>query len=163
MQQKEKSTMKQIFLIPLVFLFFLLASCNYGPNSGRGFSLPEGSVDKGHAAFVELECNSCHSVGDIERLTGNEGPDIDIMLGGEVTVIKTYGDLVTSVINPSHKIVRRYSKQKVVTEEGESKMIAYNEFMTVQQLVDLVTYLESNYQIVPANRTEYARYNIESN
>jgi len=83
------------------------------------------------------------------------------MLGGQTTVIKTYGDLVTSVINPSHKIFRRHSKQKVSTEEGGSKMITYNEVMTVQQLVDLVTYLESNYEIVPANRTEYARYRIE--
>jgi hypothetical protein len=37
-------------------------------------------------------------------------------------------------------------------------MVVYNEIMTVQQLVDLVTYLESNYEIVPATRTEYARY-----
>ena len=154
--------MKQIFLTPLFILILLLTACDLGPNSGRGFSLPEGNIDKGRATFVELECNACHSVGDIERLTGNEGLDIDIKLGGEVTVIKTYGDLVTSVINPSHKIIRRHSKQKVITEQGESKMIAYNEVMTVQQLVDLVTYLESNYEIVPANRTEYARYNIES-
>lgn len=154
--------MKQIFLTPLFILILLLTACDLGPNSGRGFSLPEGNIDKGRATFVELECNACHSVGDVERLTGNEGLDIDITLGGEVTVIKTYGDLVTSVINPSHKIIRRHSKQTVTTEQGESKMIAYNEFMTVQQLVDLVTYLESNYKIVPANRTEYARYNIES-
>ena len=153
--------MKQIFLTPLFILILLLTACDLGPNSGRGFSLPEGNIDKGRATFVELECNACHSVGDVERLTGNEGLDIDITLGGEVTVIKTYGDLVTSVINPSHKIIRRHSKQTVTTEQGESKMIAYNEFMTVQQLVDLVTYLESNYKIVPANRTEYARYRIE--
>ena len=153
--------MKQIFLIPLFILLFLLASCDIGPNSGRGFSLPEGSVDKGRATFVELECNTCHSVGDIERVAGREGPDIDIKLGGEVTTIKTYGDLVTSVINPSHKTSRRYAQQNVATEAGESKMIVYNEIMTVQQLVDLVTYLESNYQVVPANRTEYARYPIK--
>ena len=154
--------MKQIFLTPLFILILLLTACDLGPNSGRGFSLPEGNIDKGRATFVELECNACHSVGDVERLTVNEGLDIDITLGGEVTVIKTYGDLVTSVINPSHKIIRRHSKQTVTTEQGESKMIAYNEFMTVQQLVDLVTYLESNNKIVPANRTEYARYNIPS-
>ena len=154
--------MKQIFLTPLFILTLLLAACDIGPNSGRGFSLPEGNLDKGRATFVELECNACHTVGDIERITGNEGLDINIQLGGEVTVIKTYGDLVTSVINPSHKVIRRHSKQKVFTEEGESKMIAYNEFMTVQQLVDLVTYLESNYQIVPAKRTDYARYRINS-
>ncbi|MGB5489129.1 MAG: hypothetical protein WBN06_17190 [Lysobacterales bacterium] len=155
--------MKQIFLTPLVIiLFLLLAACDRDPNSGRGFSLPEGNVDKGRATFVELECNACHSIGDIERIAVSEAPDIHIKLGGEVTVIKTYGDLVTSVINPSHKIIQRYSKQKVFTGEGESKMVAYNEVMTVQQLVDLVTYLESNYDVVPAyHRTEYATYRIK--
>jgi hypothetical protein len=155
--------MKQIFLIPLLILILLLAACDTGPNTGRGFSLPEGDAERGRATFIELECNTCHSTADIERIAVSEAPDINIKLGGEVTVIKTYGDLVTSVINPSHKIAQRYSKQKVATEEGESTMIAYNEVMTVQQLVDLVTYLENNYQVVPASRTEYARYPIPGN
>lgn len=150
--------MKQIFLIPLFILFFLLASCDFGPNTGRGFSLPEGNVDQGRTTFVELECNACHSVGDIEHVAGREGPDINVELGGRVTAVKTYGDLVTSVINPSHKTSRRYVNQNVANEGGELKMVVYNEFMTVQQLVDLVTYLETNYEVVPPNRTEYARY-----
>jgi cytochrome c2 len=150
--------MKQIFLIPLFILFFLLVSCDLGPNSGRGFSLPEGNIEKGRATFVELECNACHSVGDIEHVAGREGPDINVKLGGQVTTVKTYGDLVTSVINPSHRTSGRYTKQKFATEGGESTMVVYNEIMTVQQLVDLVTYLESNYEIVPPTRTEYARY-----
>ena len=152
--------MKQIFLTPLFMLFFLLASCDMGPNSGRGFSLPEGNVDNGRATFVELECNACHSVGDIEHVAGREGPDINVKLGGRVTTVKTYGDLVTSVINPSHKTSRRFVKQDIATEGGELEMVVYNEIMTVQQLVDLVTYLESNYEIVPANRTEYVRYGL---
>jgi cytochrome c2 len=156
MQQKEKSTMKQIFLIPLFTLFFLLASCDFGPNSGRGFSLPEGSVDKGRATFVELECNGCHSVGDIKRVPGHEGPDIHVALGGEVAAVKTYGELMTSVINPSYKTSRRHVYQNFVTESGESKMAIDNQTMTVQQLVDLVTYLESNYQFTPPTRNEYA-------
>ena len=153
--------MKQIFLIPLFGFFFVLASCNSGPNSGRGFSLPEGSVDQGRATFVELECNACHSVGDIERVAGHEGPDINIRLGGRVAAVKTYGDLMTSVINPSYKINRRQIYQNMATEGGESKMVVYNETMTVQQLVDLVAYLESNYQYVPPTRNEYAAYGIE--
>jgi len=150
--------MKQVFLIPLFILFFLLASCDFGPNSGRGFSLPEGNVDKGRTTFVELGCNACHSVDDIEHVAGSEGSDINVKLGGQVTTVKTYGDLVTSVINPSHKVSRHYARQNFATEGGESKMVAYNEIMTVQQLVDLVTFLESSYEIVPATRTEYARY-----
>jgi mono/diheme cytochrome c family protein len=153
--------MKQIFLIPLFGLFFVLASCNYGPNSGRGFSLPEGNADKGRATFVELECNACHSVGDIERVAGREDPDINIELGGQVTAVKTYGDLMTSVINPSYRASRRHVNQDIVTEDGKSRMIAYNDTMTVQQLVDVVTYLESNYEFVPPTRNEYATYRVK--
>ena len=153
--------MRRIFLNPLIILLFLLASCDFGPNSGRGFSLPEGDVEKGHATFVELGCNTCHSVGDIEHVARAEEPDINIRLGGNVSVVKTYGDLVTSVINPSHKTSWRYSKRDITTEEGELKMVVYNEIMTVQQLVDLVTFLESNYEIVPVRRTAYPRYRLK--
>ena len=154
--------MKQIFLTPLVLLFLILASCDFGPNSGRGFSLPEGSVEAGRATFVELECNSCHSVGDIERVAGREGPDINVKLGGKVGSVKTYGDLVTSVINPSHRISRRHKDQGLATADNESKMVLYNDVMTVQQLVDLVTWLESNYEIIPVSRTAYPRYRIKA-
>ena len=152
--------MKQVFLIPLFILFFLLASCDFGPNSGRGFSLPEGNVDKGRTTFVELECNTCHSVGDIEHIAGHEGQDINVALGGQTTVVKTYGDLMTSVINPSHKVNRRHAYQNLVTEDGESKMVVDYEKMTVQQLVDLVTFLESNYQYTPPTRNEYVSYGV---
>jgi len=155
--------MKQVFLIPLFILIFLLTTCDFDPNSGRGFSLPEGNIDKGRTTFVELECNACHSVGDIERVAGRDGPDINVKLGGQVTTVKTYGDLVTSVINPSHKTSYRYAKQDIATGEGELEMVVYNEIMTVQQLIDLVTYLESSYEVVPANRTEYERYGLIGN
>ena len=117
--------MKKIFLIPLFGLFFVLASCNFGPNSGRGFSLPEGSVDEGRATFVELECNACHSVGDIEHVAGHAGPEINVRLGGQVTTVKTYGDLMTSVINPSYKTSRRHISRNTATEGGEFKMVAF--------------------------------------
>lgn len=155
--------MRRIFLTPLFLLFLILASCDIGPNSGRGFSLPEGSVEAGRVTFVELECNSCHSVGDIERVAGREGPDINVRLGGPVSSVKTYGDLVTSVINPSHRINRHYNDQELVTGDNESKMMLYNDVMTVQQLVDLVTWLESNYEIIPVSRTTYPRYSIKGN
>jgi len=152
--------MKPIFLTPLFILIFLLTSCNSGPNSGRGFALPKGDTDKGRTTFVDLECNSCHSIGDIERIPGHEGPDIYVRLGGEVSTVKTYGDLMTSVINPSYKTDRRYANTNVAAGEGNVKMIAHNDTMTVQQLVDLVTYLETNYEYIPPARSEYARYRV---
>ncbi len=34
-----------------------------------------------------------------------------------------------------------------VTEDGESKMPGYNDVMTVQQLIDITTYLSSKYSV----------------
>jgi sulfur-oxidizing protein SoxX len=60
--------------------------------------------------------------------------------------VKTYADLVTSIINPSHKLSRGFDNNTVTTE-GESQMRSYNEYMTVEELTDIVTFLESKYEI----------------
>ena len=70
-----------------------------------------------------------------------------VELGGPVTRVKTYGDLVTSIINPSHKLADGYAEE-AVSEDGESKMYVYNGYMTVQELVDLVSYLQPQYEVV---------------
>jgi len=150
--------MRHLSLTPLFSLVLVLASCEFGPNTGRGFSLPEGSVDAGRTTFVELECNACHSVGDVERIAGRTNLDMNITLGGPVAAVKSYGDLMTSIINPSHKISRHHGMQGNISKGNESTMIVNNDVMTVQQLVDLVTYLESNYELTPANRTIHRGY-----
>lgn len=150
--------MRHLYFSPLFSLLLVLASCEFGPNTGRGFSLPEGSVDAGRTTFVELECNSCHSVGDIERIAGHENVDMTITLGGPVTAVKTYGDLMTSVINPSYKVSPLHGMQANIAKGGESPMSVDYEVMTVQQLVDLVTYLESNYELTPPDRNLYEGY-----
>lgn len=129
----------------------LVVGCN---QEGRGFALPDGNVDSGKIAFVQLGCNECHSVGEIPHEPGPE--NINVTLGGEVTKVKSYGDLVTSIINPSHKIAKR-RLQKTSTDDGASKMKNYNEIMTVQELVDVVTFLQSEYKLTTP-REYYAPY-----
>ena len=121
------------FLIGLGLAFAAFSSCNM---ESRGFALPQGDIDKGKETFFELGCNHCHSAGDIEW-SGNPD-DINVALGGEVSSKKTYGELVTSIINPSHKIAHKY-RDEGMTEQGASKMRIYNEVMTVQNLVDIGT------------------------
>lgn len=136
----------------------VLAGCEFGPNTGKGFSLPEGDASRGKATFVDLGCNHCHSIGEIDQISSD---DIDlpwIKLGGTVSQVKTYGDLVTSIINPSHKVVKRYNQGVVMSDDGESMMRNYNDVMTVSQLVDLVTFLEGNYEIMVYPRTPYPKY-----
>jgi L-cysteine S-thiosulfotransferase len=117
---------------------------------GQGFALPEGDIARGREAFVALECHSCHSVADIDRVEAGSSPPIHVKLGGEVTRVKRYEDLVTSIINPSHRLSARFPEDmiaEIADEEGRSRMPNYNDVMTVQQLVDLVTFLQSEYQV----------------
>jgi len=85
--------------------------------------------------------------------------DVDppyVVLGGDVTHVKTYGELVASIINPSHKLAKGYVEE-AVSEGGVSKMLVYNDVMTVRQLTDLVVFLQPHYKVIVPNY-EYRRY-----
>lgn len=116
--------------------------------SEKGFRLPDGDAEAGRATFLELECHQCHSIKGMPLpvIPGQDPPYVD--LGGKTTRVKTYGELVTAIINPSHRLARGYAKA-VVADDGGSKMPVYNDHMTVQQLVDLVMFLQPTYEVVP--------------
>jgi mono/diheme cytochrome c family protein len=139
-----------IALLTTVMLYGLIA-CDSGPRSPVGFLLPEGEVELGKAAFVELECNSCHSVDgvDLPPPTLIPLPSASVVLGGQVFEIRTDGYLVTSIINPSHKLASGLDKEEITTSTGESRMPDYSDIMTVRQLIDLVAFLQSRYTVVP--------------
>ncbi len=139
-----------IALLTTVILYGLIA-CDSGPRSPVGFLLPEGDVELGKAAFVELECNSCHSVNgvDLPPPTLIPLPSASVVLGGQVFEIRTDGYLVTSIINPSHKLASGLDKEEITTSTGESRMPDYSDIMTVRQLIDLVAFLQSRYTVVP--------------
>jgi L-cysteine S-thiosulfotransferase len=138
----------------------LIAGCAPAPQSGRGFTLPDGDVEKGREAFVELQCHACHHVDGVEFPAAEDGTDMAVQLGGKVPRIQTYGELVTSIINPSHKVAKGYVKEEVTKDdEGKvSRMLNYNEIMTVQQLTDLVKFLQSHYELQPLEPTDYPTY-----
>lgn len=135
-------------IMALLFAFMLIAVAGCDPQA-RGFALPDGDAEQGKINFIALACNECHSVrGSIEKMAEGGHPEIHYQLGGPVTRVRSYGDLVTSIINPTHK-VSGYAKSKVnVDGAGNSRMRNYNQIMTVQQLVDLTTYLETTYEVV---------------
>jgi sulfur-oxidizing protein SoxX len=134
----------------------LIGACSGGKQSPIGFSLPEGDPAAGKSAFVDLACIACHSTPDIEQLESAPG-DISVALGGDVTQVKTYADLVTSVINPSHRISKS-SPPGMLTVDGKSRMRNYNSVMTVEQLVNVVAYLQPHYKLRPFERIPYRNY-----
>jgi hypothetical protein len=135
----------------------VLAACNPAPESARGFRLPDGNAQAGLRTFKALECHACHDVPDVEP-PAESAIDTRVVLGGEVTRVRTYGDLVTSIINPSHKLAPGYRPDDVTTEGGRSLMEgAYlNEIMTVQELIDLVAYLQPLYEVRPPDYNPYS-------
>lgn len=115
--------------------------------SERGFRLPEGDPMAGRETFLYMHCNQCHTIQG-EQLPTIPGFEPFVDLGGSVTRVKTYGELVTAIINPSHKLAEGYATD-LVSEDGKSKMYVYNGFMTVQELTDLVMFLQPHYDVVP--------------
>ena len=145
--------------IGLVFLICCthLAGCTQGPRSSYGFTLPDGDRDRGQEVFVSYVCHECHTVRGVDLPSLDFAAEKQVKIGGEVTRIRTYGELVTSVINPSHKLATGYSKEQV-SEDGESNMTNYNDVMTVAELIDLVAFLQSRYELIPYEPTAYDMY-----
>ena len=136
--------------IPTLLLVSLaaLGGCDQDRTmSERGFRLPEGNATAGRETFLYMHCNQCHTIKD-EQLPTVAGFEPFVELGGSLTRVKTYGELVTAIINPSHKLADGYPED-LVFENGKSKMYVYNGFMTVQELTDLVMFLQSRYDVVP--------------
>lgn len=134
-----------------------LTACDTGPDSPRGFSLPEGNAEQGQLVLVKHQCLACHSVEGLSDENIKPELQLRVQLGGQATKVTTYADLVTSIINPSHKIAKGYMVDSV-SEAGVSKMRNYNDVMTVAELVDLVTYLQPLYKVKPYEYTPYGRY-----
>ncbi len=126
----------------------LITGCPMSEKSPMGFRLPEGSIWKGKTAFVDLGCIRCHSVVDEDLMPETTVPrEIHVVLGGEVTRVKTYGQLVTSIINPSHVIKAQY-REKFTDAEGKSLMPDFTSDMTVDQMIDIAEFLQARYEVV---------------
>jgi hypothetical protein len=64
---------------------------------------------------------------------------------------------VTAVINPSHRLAPGYPLEKVAIDAESLMANAHlNEVMTVRQLTDLVTFLQSAYKMMPPQVSPYS-------
>ncbi len=135
----------------------ITGGCNMGPKSGFGFTLPDGDAERGKETFVAMGCHHCHTVQGVDLPPIDGEREANVGLGGEVVRIKTYGELVTSIVNPSHRLAKGYASADIAVD-GASKMVNYNDQMTVSQLIDLVAFLQSHYQLAEFEPTHYAPY-----
>ncbi len=146
--------MKYLIAFSFALLALSISSCQKGPDSPRGFSLPKGNIEQGEQVFIKYNCSGCHQISGIPQ---PENAELSIKLGGKSTQVKTYGELVTSVINPSHKFASGYPMD-MIQENGQSKMTIFNDVMTVSELINLVAFIQPHYELLPYQSTDYQYY-----
>jgi len=134
--------MPKFYSITLL-LSIAIAGCDSGPSNPRGFSLPEGDIETGKQVFYDFKCLACHTLNGIDEVGVKKEMSFSVVLGGKVSRVKTYAQLVTYVINPSHQISPSYNPQMVAIA-GETKMRIYTVVMTVHQLIIYVTIFQPN-------------------
>lgn len=141
----------------VIATFFALSGCDDFLMSSPTFALPDGDVEHGQELFSNLQCTACHRIDGLEfPAAGIERP-YDYLIGGKVSKIKSYEELVTSVINPSHRLAPSYQRDQG-RATGDSPMTNYNDVMTVSELVDIVAFLHSRYDQLPPVRYHHAPY-----
>ena len=142
--------MRGALAVVAVTLPTLVAGCTTA--SLFGFPVDQGDIVAGRQAFLDHRCHQCHSIAD-ERLPQLAGADRPILeLGGPTSIVRSYADLTTSIINPKHAISERYRDQQLLLNTQiplESPMPTPNlDTMTVRQLIDLVAFLDSKYEVM---------------
>lgn len=104
------------------------------------FLVPPGDAAKGREVFMTMECFACHEVkGEAFPKTSKR----DHEPGPELTGMGSHHPaeyFAESIINPNRVLVQGAG---YTGADGLSKMPGYGDTMTVQQLVDVVTYLKS--------------------
>jgi Cu/Ag efflux protein CusF len=99
---------------------------------GWQFTMPKGDPEKGREVFQKYACYVCHEVRGENFPPGSRaGPELSQM--GPLHPLEYFTE---SLIHPSAQAAKKYRGP-----DGKSTMPDQNERMTVQELIDLSTYL----------------------
>lgn len=107
------------------------------------FTLTKGDASAGKSLFVELECYKCHEVKG-ERFPNvlasdrGIGPELSQMAGSHSIEF-----FVEAIANPNAVIDEDGKKEGHVGPDGRSKMPDFANVLTLKQLTDLASYLDS--------------------
>jgi hypothetical protein len=101
------------------------------------FTFPEGNPAAGKVVFMRMECYSCHAINlPGENLPADSGGIGPALTPGYSKLPAAY--LAESVIK-AHTVVAAPGYE---LKAGQAGMGKYNHFLTVQELIDLVAFLE---------------------
>ena len=139
---KDRVASFSVFLMGLGGIAFA-PGCTSLPRGPTAIHLPEGDVERGKAAFHQLQCYVCHPVSGYSRSFPEPSaePPTLVVLGTENRA-PSRRELIDSIINPSHKIYPGPAP-KLEKSGNLSRMGDFSDTMTVRQLIDVVAFLQS--------------------
>lgn len=144
----------------VILLLVITGACATHPDYATQFRFPInwGDIQAGKAAFVDLQCHQCHTVNGVELPAYEGDSPLQLELGGEIQYAKTYADLVTSIINPSHVVSEKYLQMLPADRRRTARSIMpFRGKMTVDQLINIVTFLNSRYVLMEGYDEVYYR------
>ncbi|HEY0963028.1 MAG TPA: c-type cytochrome [Pseudomonadales bacterium] len=149
---------KSVFIAAGIACTILVGACRTYPDYASEFRFPilRGDVMRGQQSFVDNSCHMCHTVDGVQLPDTPQQRPVTVNLGGDLIFAKTYGDLVTSIINPDHVISDEWLAQlpRQTRREVDSSPMYVNPDMKVTELIDIVAFLNSRYRLLPGY-TEY--------
>jgi mono/diheme cytochrome c family protein len=132
---------------------FLIA-CETGRHAPARLRLAAGaSVERGKQVFINFECHSCHEVSGSNLPKPTVDPPVPVRLGGTILHERPDARLVTAIVNPNHGITG--TPRNLVTVADRSRMPDFASRMTIQQLTDLVEFLQSTYTVRPPENNRF--------
>lgn len=129
----------------ILALLAAAAACSTARDPAKGFRLAgDGDPHRGKEAFLEFRCHTCHAV---QGSTLPQATTHTVTLGGSVAHQPSDGYLVTAIINPAYHAA--HDPIMAPAKDGQPHMPQYASRMTVQQLTDVVAYLQTRYALSP--------------
>jgi len=135
------------FSLGFLLLMLALSACTVESPAVKGFVLPDGDVALGEQVFIKYGCHGCHTIPGVDLPKIEPEPAVVMEIGGEVYRVKNEGELLTSVINPTHVVSQEYINKLESADRTDQStpMPFYGDAMTITEMINLVAFLRTQY------------------
>lgn len=134
-------------LAAILTLSGLAALVAQDPGAPEKSVVPTGKAEAGQLVFVEKGCHQCHSAGSTKLPTVELEQRLVIELGGDVHTKWNRDDYARAIMDPNHLVSEDYKIAMIRLGDHfkaeNSPMPTFADVLRVNELIDLVTFLDS--------------------
>ena len=109
--------------------------------------VPKGDASVGLSTFIDKGCFKCHIAGKAKLPDLTVPSKLSIQLGGAERQNWSRDQFARAIMNPNHAVAPEYHIARIVVGDKlgaeNSPMPAFNDILTLKDLINLTTFLES--------------------